>query len=46
VLGLNQDVYLSIVKFLQSSVVRKVWVNVIFFVLLNFLFVFFVVHWH
>jgi hypothetical protein len=24
VLGLNQDVYLSIVKFLQSSVVRKV----------------------
>jgi hypothetical protein len=27
VLGLNRDVYLSIVKFLNSSILRNVWVN-------------------
>jgi hypothetical protein len=31
VLGLNRDVYLNIVKFLDSSILRKVWVNVFFF---------------
>jgi hypothetical protein len=30
VLGLERDVYLSIVKFLDSSILRKVWVNVFF----------------
>jgi hypothetical protein len=40
VLGLNRDVYLSIVKFLDSSIVRKV--NK-YFVL--FFFYFFLVHW-
>jgi hypothetical protein len=29
--GLKRDVYLSIVKFLDSSILRKVWVNVFFF---------------
>jgi hypothetical protein len=28
ILGLNQDVYLSIVKFLDSSILRKVSVNI------------------
>jgi hypothetical protein len=32
VLGLNRDVYLSIVKFLDSSILRKVCVNVFSFV--------------
>jgi hypothetical protein len=31
VLGLERDVYLSIVKFLDSSLLRKVWVNTFFF---------------
>jgi hypothetical protein len=31
VLGLERDVYLSIVKFLDSSILRKVWVNIFFF---------------
>jgi hypothetical protein len=26
-LGLNRDVYLTIVKFLDSPIVRKVWVS-------------------
>jgi hypothetical protein len=43
-LGLDHNVYLSIVKFLDSSILRKVWVNIFFF--FNFLFVFFVVYWH
>jgi hypothetical protein len=43
VLGLERDVYLSIIKFLDSSILRKVWVNIFRF--LN-LFVFFVVHRH
>jgi hypothetical protein len=34
VLGLDRDVYLSIVKFLHSSIIRKVWLNT--FVLFNF----------
>jgi hypothetical protein len=42
-LGLDRDVYLSIVKFLDSSILRKVWVNIFFF---NFLFMSFVVHWN
>jgi hypothetical protein len=29
-LGLERDVYLSIVKFLDSSILRKVWVNIFF----------------
>jgi hypothetical protein len=44
VLELEWDIYLSIVKFLDSSILRKVWVNIFFF--FYFLFVFFVVHWH
>jgi hypothetical protein len=28
VLGLERDVYLSIVKILDSSILRKVWVNI------------------
>jgi hypothetical protein len=44
VLELKRDCYLSIVKFLDSSILRKVCVNNIFF--FNFLFVFFVVRWH
>jgi hypothetical protein len=35
-LGLERDIYLSIVKFLDSSTVRKVYLNI--FSLLNFLF--------
>jgi hypothetical protein len=35
-LGLERDVYLSIVKFLDSSLVRKVWINT--FILFNFSF--------
>jgi hypothetical protein len=35
-LGLERDVYLSIVKILDSSIVRKVWLNA--FVLLSLLF--------
>jgi hypothetical protein len=31
-LGLERDVYLSIVKFLDSSILRKVWVSVFCFV--------------
>jgi hypothetical protein len=27
VLGLERDVYLSIIKFLDSSILRKVWVS-------------------
>jgi hypothetical protein len=41
---LERDVYLNIVRFLDSSILRKVWVNIIFF--FNFFFVFFVAHWH
>jgi hypothetical protein len=36
VLGLNRDVYLSIVKFLDSLTVRKVFVDILFFALLFF----------
>jgi hypothetical protein len=43
-LGLNEGCYLSLVKFLASSILREVWVNI--FCFLNFLFVFFGVHWH
>jgi hypothetical protein len=32
VLGLERDVYLSIVKFLDSHTLRKVWVNIFCFV--------------
>jgi hypothetical protein len=28
VLGLERDVYLSVVKFLDSTIVRKVWVSI------------------
>jgi hypothetical protein len=35
VLGLNRDVYLSVVKFLDSSILRKVWTN-IFLLFKNF----------
>jgi hypothetical protein len=42
ILGLERDVYLSIVKFLDSSILRKVRVNIFFL----FFYVFFVVHWH
>jgi hypothetical protein len=42
-LGLERDVYLSVVKFLSSSVVRRVWLNT--FVLLRSFF-FIVVHWN
>jgi hypothetical protein len=42
VLGLERDINLSIVKFLDSSILRKVWVNI--FCFFNFLFAFFVVH--
>jgi hypothetical protein len=41
VLGLERDVYLSIVKFLDSSILRKV--SKYFF---YSLFIFFVVHWY
>jgi hypothetical protein len=44
VLGLELDIYFSIVKFLHSSILRKVSKYFLFF--FNFLFVFFVVHWH
>jgi hypothetical protein len=45
VLGLERDIYLNIVKFfLDSSILRKVRVNIFFF--FNFLFIFFVVYWH
>jgi hypothetical protein len=44
VLGLDRDCYLNIVKFLDSSVLRKVRVNLFCFLII--LFVFFVVHWH
>jgi hypothetical protein len=27
VLGLKRDIYLSVVKFLDSSIVRKVWIS-------------------
>jgi hypothetical protein len=27
ILGLERDVYLSVVKFLNSSILRKVWVS-------------------
>jgi hypothetical protein len=30
-LGLERDVYLSIVKFLDLSLIRKVWVNIFLF---------------
>jgi hypothetical protein len=40
VLGLEWDIYLSIVKFLDPLILRKVWVNIIFF---NISFVFFIV---
>jgi hypothetical protein len=36
VLGLDRDIYLSIVKFLDSSIVRKVSKYFIFFILLIF----------
>jgi hypothetical protein len=38
VLGLERDIYLSVVKFLDSSILRKVYVNI--FLIFNFLFVF------
>jgi hypothetical protein len=44
VLGLDRDYYLSIVKFLDSSILRKVWVNIYF--LINYFICVFVVHWH
>jgi hypothetical protein len=31
VVGLERDVYLSIVRFLDSSILRKVWVNIFCF---------------
>jgi hypothetical protein len=31
VLGLKRDIYLSIVKFLGSPILRKVWINNNFF---------------
>jgi hypothetical protein len=31
-LGLNRDVYLSIVKLMDSSTLRKVWINIFCFV--------------
>jgi hypothetical protein len=37
VLGLDRDCYLSIVKFLDSSILRKVWVNIFCFSFLCFL---------
>jgi hypothetical protein len=43
-LGLDRDCYLSIVKFLDSSILRKSMSK--YFLFFNFLFVFFVVHWH
>jgi hypothetical protein len=36
VLGLDRDVYLSIVKFTRLLTIRKVWLNI--FILFNFLF--------
>jgi hypothetical protein len=39
-LGLDRDIYLSLVKFLDSSMVRKMC-----FVLFNFI-LFVIVHWH
>jgi hypothetical protein len=36
VLGLDRNIYLSLVKLLESSTVRKVWLSV--FILFNFLF--------
>jgi hypothetical protein len=42
-LGLDRDCYLNIVKFLDSSILRRVWVNVFVF-FFNFSFVFFIVH--
>jgi hypothetical protein len=39
VLGLKRDTYLGIVKFLDPSILRKVFFFLIFYV-------FFVVHWH
>jgi hypothetical protein len=30
-LGLERDIYLSIVKFLDSSILRKVWIKIFFF---------------
>jgi hypothetical protein len=44
-LRLDRDVYLSIIRFLKSSILRRVW-NKFFFYFLIFLSVFFVVHWH
>jgi hypothetical protein len=35
VLGLDRDCYLSIIKFLDSSILRKVWVNLKFFFLIS-----------
>jgi hypothetical protein len=37
VLGLDRDIYLSIVKFLNSSIVRKVSKYFVYFILLIFL---------
>jgi hypothetical protein len=42
ILGLERDVYLKFVKFLDSSILRNICVNI--FIYFNFLFVFFVVH--
>jgi hypothetical protein len=36
VLGLDRDAYLSLVKFLDSSIVRKVWVSIF----ISFIFLF------
>jgi hypothetical protein len=33
VLKLDRDCYLSIVKFLDSSTLRKVWINIFFFLI-------------
>jgi hypothetical protein len=38
ILGLERDVYLSIVKFLDSLILRKVLVNIFFFLFFNCVF--------
>jgi hypothetical protein len=42
ILGLERDVYLSIVKFLDSSIKK----SICKFFLFGFFFVFCIVHWH
>jgi hypothetical protein len=43
-LGLDRDAYLSIVKFLNSSIVRRVWLNT--FILFIFYIFVVIVHWN